>query len=150
MKKWIAFSFALVLFISTAVAHAVNISLNIPGPNATSSGPGGLIANLYIFALLIAGILAFAVIVWGGVKYATSRGNPSAESDARSWITNALIGLLLLAAAYIVLYTVNPNLLNLQLPTITPVTVSPPASSGTGAGTSNGTTGTGTSGTGGS
>lgn len=107
-----------------AIARAATIDLSIPVGSsathyATSSGPAGFVANLYAFALLISSALAFGVIVYGGVKYAAGRGNPSAESEARSWITGALIGLLLLAGAYIILYTINPNIFSFSLPSLT-------------------------------
>ncbi len=94
----------------------ININTNLPGTNPADSGIGGFVSNFYQFALLGAGILAFGAIVYGGIKYATGRGNPSAESEGKSWITNALLGLLLLAGAYIVLQTVNPDILKLELP----------------------------------
>lgn len=97
----------------------ISVSTAIPGntPNATSS-PGAFIANFYQFALIIGGVLAFGVIIYGGVRYMTSAGNPSGASDAKEWIEAALLGLLLLAGAYFILSVVNPQLLNLTLPTL--------------------------------
>ncbi len=106
---------------------SITINPNLPGTYPVNS-VAGIIQNFYFFALAIAGILAFGAIVWGGIKYATSRGNPSAESEGKSWITNALLGLLLLAGAWIILYTVNPAILSLQipgLPQLTGVTIPP-------------------------
>jgi len=107
------------------VAHAVTISTAIPGSNAntSSSSPGAFVANFYQFALLIGGILAFGAIVFGGVKYAISAGNPSGQSDAKEWIWGALTGLLLLAGAYLVLNVVNPQLVNLNINPLNGVTV---------------------------
>lgn len=143
MKKYKIFSLAVMLaivLIPTVAALAdantpIVINPNIPGSYATSSvpvesGPGVFIANFYQFALMIGGLLAFGMIVWGGVKYAASRGNPSAESDAKDRIYGALIGLLLLAGVYIILFTINPNLLNLQLPTLQNVTITASPNSG--------------------
>jgi hypothetical protein len=105
------------------IAHAVTISPAIPGvnQNGANASPGAWISNFYQFALLISGILAFGAIVFGGVKSAISAGNPSAISEARQWIWSALIGLLLLGGAYIILNTINPNLINLNLPTLSPI-----------------------------
>jgi TRAP-type C4-dicarboxylate transport system permease small subunit len=124
MKKFLVLYIVLVagLFF-LPLAHGVTISTSIPGNNAnsTSSAPGAFIANFYQFALMIGGILAFGAIVFGGVKYTASAGNPSAQSDAKEWIWGALTGLLLLAGAYLVLYTINPQLVNLNLPTLSQV-----------------------------
>jgi hypothetical protein len=120
----------------------ISISPNIPGiNNVSTAGPCGWIVGFYYFALLFAGILAFGSIVYGGFKYATSAGNASSQSEGRSWIWSALIGLLLLAGAYLILYTINPSLTKCSLPTLSGVNI---ASSGTGAGgiTGGGTTGT--------
>ena len=106
-------------FSSVAHAATVSISPNIPGlTNVSNAGPAGWIAGFYKFALLFAGIIAFGSIVYGGFKYATSAGNASKQEEGRSWIWSALIGLLLLAAAYLILKTVNPNLVKLQNPTL--------------------------------
>ena len=114
-------TFMLLSLISAAHAVTIPISMNIPGtvPNSTST-PGAYIANFYQFALMIGGVLAFGVIVYGGVKYMASAGNPSGQGDAKEWIEAALLGLLLLVGAYFILDVINPQLLNLQLPTSLP------------------------------
>jgi hypothetical protein len=127
MKKVASFLAVLVVGAGTlfvSVAHAVSISMNIPGtsPNASTT-PGAFVANFYQFALMIGGILAFGVIVYGGVRYMASVGNPSGQSDAKEWIEAALLGLLLLVGAYFVLNIVNPNLTNLALPPIPTVNI---------------------------
>jgi hypothetical protein len=98
-----------------SVARAVNISPTFPVPNAyPTSSPGGFVANFYQFALMISGVLAFGAVVYGGVKYISSAGNPSAQTDGKDWIEAALLGLLLLAGAYLVLNVINPDLTNLN------------------------------------
>ncbi len=94
----------------------ITINSNLPGVNPASAGIPGLIGNFYSFALTIAGILAFGAIVYGGIKYAAGAGNPSSQSEGKSWVTNALLGLLLLAGAWIILYTINPTILTLPIP----------------------------------
>jgi hypothetical protein len=132
MKKltfpFLFFIVILCLFFAPPFASATTqISLNIPGgPNAypTSTGPGGFVANFYQFALMIGGVLALGIIVYGGVRYMASAGNPSGQSDAKEWIEAALLGLLLLVGAYFILNVINPQLLNLKLPTLTSVNIS--------------------------
>ncbi len=121
------------------VAHAVTISMNIPGtsPNSSST-PGAFVENFYQFALMIGGVLAFGVIVYGGVKYMASAGNPSSQSDAKEWIEAALLGLLLLVGAYFILNVVNPQLTNLALPSVPSVKIAAQSTSGS-SGSKNGT-----------
>jgi len=114
----------IVNFFLLSAAHAVTISMNLPGtsPNASTT-PGAFVANFYQFALMIGGVLAFGVVVYGGVKYMASAGNPSGQSDAKEWIESALLGLLLLVGAYFVLHVVNPQLTTLSLPTLQTVNI---------------------------
>lgn len=121
-------------FIAKALADAsITINTNIPGPSAPATGIGGFITNFYSFALMMAGILAFGAIVYGGIKYAVGKGNPSSETEGKSWITNALLGLLLLAGAYVILFTINPQIVTLNIPGL-PQLAAPTAGGGAGGG----------------
>ncbi len=146
MKKNIFF-FALiaialsVFVVPFFVSAQTQITANIPGTySVATQGPGAFVGNLYEFALMIGGVLAFGVIVYGGVKYMTSAGNPSGQSDAKEWIEAALLGLLLLGGAYFVLYVINPQLVNLTLPPLQTLNITGPTG---GPGPGNGTTATG-------
>lgn len=85
-------------------------------PEATT--PASFINRFYTFAMMIAGLLAFGAITYGGLKYVLAAGNLGSVSEAREVITNAIIGLVLLFGAGIILYTINPQLLNLQNPNL--------------------------------
>ncbi len=114
------------------VVHAqVRIAAQFPGQASSAAGgeaPGAFINAFYGWALSISGVLAFGIIVYGGVKYMVSRGNPSGESDAKEWIKSALLGILLLASAYFILNIINPNLVSLGLPGFSSVAVTPQSS----------------------
>lgn len=104
------------------LATTITISPNIPGiSNVSTVGPAGWVAGFYKFALIASGILAFGAVVYGGILYAISGGNASKQGEGRSWIWSALIGLLLLAGAYLILKTVNPALVNLKNPSLSTV-----------------------------
>ncbi len=121
------------IFFSATPALAISISTAIPGMSNVSSStpPGAYIGAFYNFALMISGILALGAIVYGGVLYAMSAGNSSKQSEGRAWITSALTGLLLLGGAYLILYTINPNLVSLSLPQLQPVNISVSSTAGT-------------------
>ena len=141
--------FATIFSMAATVHAAVTINPNIPGAiNVSTAGPCGWIVNFYNFALLVAGVLAFGAIVFGGFKYATSAGNPSRQSEGRSWIWSALLGILLLAGAYVILQTINPNLTKCSLPNLSGVSAQTAGSGGGLTPGSNGTSGGGSSGTG--
>ncbi len=51
-------------------------------------------------AIIFAGILVFVYMVWGGVEWLTSGGDKAKIESARAKITNALIGVAIIAASY--------------------------------------------------
>jgi len=81
--------------------------------------PIHLINALIWWAFRLAGVLAFAMIVYAGFQYLTSGGNTAQQKDAQERIMNAIIGLILLFAFYIILYTINPHILKGSSDTIT-------------------------------
>jgi len=98
-----AFSFAANIFVQTIEGTASKASSN--------TDIYGLIFGFYTFALVIAGILAMGAIIYGAILYAISSGNTSRQSDAKEWITQAFLGLLLLLAANLLLGTINPAII---------------------------------------
>ena len=105
------------LLISVIGARAVDYTLpgSVHGPEA---GAPGIVDNFYRFSLLAAGVLAFGAVVYGGIKYTFAAGNPSGQSEGKEWVKGALLGLVLLGGAYLVLLTINPQLVELELPTL--------------------------------
>ncbi|MES2224007.1 MAG: hypothetical protein V4469_03710 [Patescibacteria group bacterium] len=82
--------------------------------NGTSSlGFAGYLRALYIWGVAAASGLAVVMIMWGGVEYMTSAGGGGVE-EAKKRISAAIAGLLLALGSYVILYTINRDLLNLQ------------------------------------
>jgi hypothetical protein len=79
---------------------------------------------IYIFklSLIIAAIAAFAVLTYGGIRYLLSLNNPEAIKDARTWISSGVIGLFIILASYLILTTINPEIVTPSLKPIEPVT----------------------------
>ena len=81
----------------------------------TNPCPFGNYLNILIKLFLgICGVLAVIMIVMGGIEYMTSELISSKEAGKES-IRNALLGLLLALGAYLILNTINPDLLNVCL-----------------------------------
>ena len=76
-----------------------------------------LIAWLYYFIIGISGFAAFVMLVWGGIQWLTSAGNPSKTEDAKDRITSALLGLVIILASWLILNVINPDLTILRTPT---------------------------------
>ncbi len=94
----------------------------IPGAPIITTTSEDLLPNFvkYIFnlALAISGLIAFGVLIFAGVRYLTSAGNPSTMKDAQNQIFSAFVGLIILLCAWIILTTINPQLVILELPPI--------------------------------
>ena len=69
---------------------------------------------VYKFVLALAGFLAVMMIVIGGVEYIISGANENMRGEAKKRISNAIWGLVMALAAYLVLYTINPSLVDFE------------------------------------
>ena len=83
---------------------------------------------LYNFGIAAIGIAALIMLGIGGFMYITSAGNASRMETAKEYIWDAIIGLILALSAYLILYTINPDLVRLIRPTVTPVPIVGPPS----------------------
>lgn len=67
---------------------------------------GVLINGLLSFVMVIAALLVFMYLIWGGIEWITSGGDKGKTESARNKITAAVIGLIVLAASYAILLLV--------------------------------------------
>jgi hypothetical protein len=97
---------------------------NVPGAPDPTEGIPQLVAFVYAFALWIVGLAVFVQITAAGVQWLVAAGNPGQISAAKSKMTNALFGLVLLLGSYVILNTINPDLVNtaFQLPKLVGIT----------------------------
>ena len=86
--------------------------VEIPG-QGRPSGMGEYLVAIYNFILNIVGIVAMIMIIIGGFRYMTSTGNASAMADAKDMIFNAFLGLGLALLSWLILYTINPDLIKI-------------------------------------
>jgi len=84
-------------------------------------GFGQLVAMIFTWSLNILGIVVFVMIFYAGFMWFTAAGNTARVNEAKERITNAITGAIILLAAYIILYTINPDLVGgtFTLPGIT-------------------------------
>ncbi len=69
----------------------------------TISGFEGLFENVITAVLGFAGIALFIYFIIGGFKYITSEGDPKKTQEAKSTLTYAIGGMVLIAAAFLIL-----------------------------------------------
>jgi hypothetical protein len=83
------------------------------GVPSTLFGDGGVITTITNVLLFIAGALAVIMIIFGGLRYATSAGNASSVTAAKNTILYAIVGLIIaflaFAAVNFVLNAVTPG-----------------------------------------
>lgn len=95
------------------------INLNAPFAGISKvNNLGEYIAAIYNYGLGIAGVLAGIMVTIGGVKWLMAAGNKSSIDSAKKTIFGGIMGMILLFSSYIILNTVNPQLVNLKIPNI--------------------------------
>lgn len=94
------------------------------------------IATVYNFGIWIIGVSALLMISIGGFMYITAAGNSSSITKAKGVIYDALFGLILALVSYLLLYIINPDLVNLKKISNAPGSIG----SGNGQGVSSGST----------
>lgn len=68
---------------------------------------GQLLSNAVALLFFLAGLLAFIFIIVGGIQWITAGGDAKAASAARDRITAAVVGLLVVVAAYAITLILN-------------------------------------------
>ncbi len=84
----------------------------IPGVTVKGTAlrtPQNLVLGIYTASIGIASILAVIMVIIGGIKYTTMESF-NAKTDAKKQITSAFLGLVLLLGSYLLLRTINKDL----------------------------------------
>jgi amino acid transporter len=125
--------FAFLTFFSLAeikIASAQDKPLEVNYPQIQGFKPETIATNLpqyvkYIFnfAIAIVGLTAFAVLVYAGLRYVTSTGHPEELKKSRKRILAAILGVLILLFSYLILTTINPQLIVFRLPDLIPAPI---------------------------
>jgi len=104
---------------STSVINGSQVSSNItyvplePIPGFTPSANlnfGDLLESIFKVLIILGGMIAVGAFVYAGIKYMTSDVIGS-KSDAVKRLNASLLGLLLLVSSWLILYTINPQLI---------------------------------------
>lgn len=87
---------------------------------------GEIVVSIFNIAIMGGIALTVFMIVFQGINLLNSRGDTSAFSRAKEKIKNTLIGLGVLLLSYVLIYTINPNILDVEL-NIGEISITPPA-----------------------
>jgi len=86
----------------------MKITLNLPGgqtidnPSPNITDLGGFLSGLLNITFYIATFLAFYFLIWGAFQYILAGGKKEELAKARARISWALIGLIIVFAAYLI------------------------------------------------
>lgn len=69
-----------------------------------------LIASIFTWSLNLVGLAILVNFIWAGFIWFTAAGRPANITSAREKMLNSLIGGIILLAAYLILNTINPDL----------------------------------------
>jgi hypothetical protein len=88
---------------------------SIPGFESAATDFPTFALNLYKFGIWVIGICALLMITVGGFMYLISAGNTSKMDSAKKIISDAILGLIIALGAYFLLFTINPDLVNVNI-----------------------------------
>ena len=129
-KSWIRkissifylFGIYLVFFATKVFAQCTNQSTRIDCENAgclwteggcvsgSRNALGEYIQNIYThYAIPIGLAIGVGMLVYAGIKYTTSSGNPEQIAEAKDIAVSTIIGLVVLLLAGLILSLINPN-----------------------------------------
>jgi len=99
MKKLIFFGSLLPMFIpSTTVLADDKATIGAIGIKLPDFGK--LVASVYFVALFAASLFFFIQLLVGGISWMSAGGDPKAMTSARNRLMNAIIGLVIVVAAF--------------------------------------------------
>lgn len=84
-------------------------------PDVSNATPGSYLQGMIKVVIMITTALAVLMITIAGIEHIAGAGNESKRTAAKEKMWGALLGLILAATSYLILNTINPNLLKLDL-----------------------------------
>jgi len=110
--------------IAPVYAASNDITIKPAGTNfnaLTNLTAGGIISGAINLVLVVVALVFFFILVLGGLKWVTSGGDEKKVGAARAQITNALIGLAIVFAAWAIMKLIETvfgiSIFNLTIPT---------------------------------
>jgi len=133
LKIWfslIIFIFPLALGVNFALATDVNLvpQVSIPGSDF-QSGQEKLVKNdtslicdyiivIYKYGIAVIGVLAVLAVAIGGVMWIMSAGNSGVIAQGKEWIISGILGLVLALGSFMLLATINKDLVSCKITTL--------------------------------
>jgi lipoprotein-anchoring transpeptidase ErfK/SrfK len=119
----LAISYWLLAIGSARAADAYILENQLINGQTSVSGPAEYIRIFFIFGLGLIGIVALFAIIFGGIRYMSSGGSETGKAEGKKWIFASLSGVILLFSSYLILNTINPDLVSLKDPHLEAITI---------------------------
>jgi len=117
--------FSVSSFVFADNAGGRGLEIKYPPLNGIEIGTSTTISEyaVYFFSLgiIIAAVIAFAVLTYGGIRYLLSFNNPGAMKDAIVWISSGAVGLFVMLCSYLILSTINPEIVAPSIEDVNPI-----------------------------
>ena len=97
------FSFLIFNFVSTVYAQPVTINILPPANILPRVTPGGIIQAFIRLILIVAFVVAFIILLIGGVRWIISGGDKQAMESARGMVTGAIVGLFIVLSVWAII-----------------------------------------------
>jgi hypothetical protein len=83
------------------ILSVIQPTVGVIGDLGVPDNPNLIISGLIQLAIATAGLLFFFMLIVGGLKYLSAGGDEKATAAARSTLTQAFIGLIIVIAAFV-------------------------------------------------
>jgi len=131
-KKILLFFLVFIILFGTAelvfIQPSVGRNLEIEYPEVAGEQPEKVITPVpeyvrYIYNALIwlSGLIALIVLIIGGSEWFTSAGDIDRIRSAKDRISAAVLGIIILIGSYLILVSINPELVVFHLPRLRPI-----------------------------
>ena len=89
------------------LAQAAVVLKNLESKDSTTSNITTLFGSVTNLIALVAGMIAFIYLVYSGILYLTAAGNPDSAKKGQQGIINAIIGIIIIVAAWAIIGAVS-------------------------------------------
>jgi amino acid transporter len=104
MKKIFSFLLVFVLGFSLLGGSVLaETGIDIKQPKGFADNLGTVISSAINLIFMVAALIAFGFLIFGGIEWITSGGDKGKTEGARNKITAAVVGLLILAASWAII-----------------------------------------------
>lgn len=133
--KYNLFFLVVLFFLFSNINYVFALDINyprlpgtIPPQDFVGNVPSEEVLSHYInyifnFIIWISGILAFGALVFAGIQYLISTGKPEKIISAKERMSAAFLGILLLFASFLILKTISPQFVILEIPKPEPIEI---------------------------